>query len=114
MRPRLLAAAVGVLALLALTGCTSGEQRVTAAAPDVVVEQPQAVSSPSVVEESPSAVPSVSPSPSPTRPPKPSYDVKAVQTQLAALHYYGGAIDGERGPALRSAVLAFQKVQNLG
>jgi peptidoglycan hydrolase-like protein with peptidoglycan-binding domain len=44
----------------------------------------------------------------------PSYDVKAVQRQLTTLGYYGSAVDGERGPALRSAVMAFQKVQGIG
>jgi peptidoglycan hydrolase-like protein with peptidoglycan-binding domain len=37
-----------------------------------------------------------------------------VQRQLTELHYYAGAIDGERGPALHSAVMAFQKVQGIG
>jgi lipoprotein-anchoring transpeptidase ErfK/SrfK len=37
-----------------------------------------------------------------------------VQTSLRDLGYYASAIDGERGPALRSAVMAFQKVQGLG
>jgi lipoprotein-anchoring transpeptidase ErfK/SrfK len=37
-----------------------------------------------------------------------------VQRQLTALHYYAGAIDGERGPSMRSAVMAFQKVQGIG
>jgi peptidoglycan hydrolase-like protein with peptidoglycan-binding domain len=68
----------------------------------------------------PSAVPEVtdppspSSSPSPTLPPAPTYDVKAVQQQLTGLHYYVSAIDGERGPAFHSAVMAFQKVQGIG
>jgi hypothetical protein len=37
-----------------------------------------------------------------------------VQTQLASMHYYAGPIDGERGPAFHSAVMAFQKVQGIG
>jgi lipoprotein-anchoring transpeptidase ErfK/SrfK len=116
VRSRLLPAVVGlsVLALLG-TGCRSeGEQT-------VAVPQPSAVQQPTdtpVVEpslaESPSAEPSPSASPSPTKPPPPPYDVKAVQTQLTDLGYYVAAIDGERGPALRSAVMAFQKVQGLG
>ncbi|MCU1672675.1 MAG: heavy metal translocating P-type ATPase, partial [Frankiales bacterium] len=116
MRPRLLSAAVGLTALaLAATGCTTSEQTV-AAGPLPAVEQSEPAESPATLDESlaPSASPSPSVSPSPSRPPKPTYDVKAVQTQLAALHYYGGAIDGERGPALRSAVMAFQKVQGIG
>ena len=114
MRPRLLSAAVGLTALaLAATGCTTSEQTV-AAGPLPAVEQSAPAESPLALDESPSASPSASVSPSPSRPPKPTYDVKAVQTQLAALHYYAGAIDGERGPALRSAVMAFQKVQGIG
>jgi peptidoglycan hydrolase-like protein with peptidoglycan-binding domain len=40
--------------------------------------------------------------------------VKAVQTQLASMHYYAGPIDGLRGRAFHSAVMAFQKVQGIG
>ncbi|MEO6205478.1 MAG: L,D-transpeptidase family protein [Mycobacteriales bacterium] len=49
-------------------------------------------------------------------PPKPvfRYDVAATQRQLTTLKYYVGAIDGARGPSLRSAVMAFQKVQGIG
>jgi peptidoglycan hydrolase-like protein with peptidoglycan-binding domain len=52
--------------------------------------------------------------PSPAAPAAPSYDVVAMQKQLSELGYYLGAADGKRGPALRSAVMAFQKVQGLG
>jgi peptidoglycan hydrolase-like protein with peptidoglycan-binding domain len=55
--------------------------------------------------------------PSPTAAPKPAlptYDVKAVQRQLTDQHYFAGAIDGTRGSQLRSAVMAFQKVNGLG
>jgi lipoprotein-anchoring transpeptidase ErfK/SrfK len=67
-------------------------------------------------EPSPKDLASASPSasPSPRKPALPTYDVKAVQTQLTSLHYYVGAIDGERGPAFHSAVMAFQKVQGIG
>jgi lipoprotein-anchoring transpeptidase ErfK/SrfK len=65
--------------------------------------------SPDVVDS-----PSPSASPSPRKPALPTYDVKAVQTQLASMHYYAGAVDGERGPAFHSAVMAFQKVQGIG
>lgn len=40
--------------------------------------------------------------------------MKAVQTRLTALNYYAGPIDGEPGSRLRSAVMAFQKVNGLG
>ncbi|MCU1586848.1 MAG: heavy metal translocating P-type ATPase, partial [Frankiales bacterium] len=63
--------------------------------------------------ETPVVVPTTaSPTPKPT-PKPPTYDVKAVQAKLAALHYYVGAIDGDRGLSFRSAVMAFQKVQGL-
>jgi peptidoglycan hydrolase-like protein with peptidoglycan-binding domain len=77
-----------------------------AASPAAPVEEPAAQESPTA-PASPTALPSPKPLP-------PSYDVKAVQRQLATLGYYGSAIDGERGPALRSAVMAFQKVQGIG
>ncbi len=38
----------------------------------------------------------------------------AAQRTLADGGYYAGAVDGRPGPALRSAVMAFQKVQGLG
>ena len=114
MRPRLLPAVVGLTVLaLAVTGCTSQSGKTVAAGPSPVAELP--VAEPSVDESpSPDVSPSPSASPSPTKPAPPPYDVKAVQTQLKALGYYGAAVDGERGPALRSAVMAFQKVQGLG
>jgi peptidoglycan hydrolase-like protein with peptidoglycan-binding domain len=40
--------------------------------------------------------------------------VVAAQRTLADLGYYLGPVDGERGGAFRSAVMAFQKVQGLG
>ena len=117
MRSALLPAAALTAIALAVTGCTttspgavaSGDQPlgpvVTASSPPAV-EEP--VEEPSPEAESPSA------SPSPRKPALPTYDVKAVQTQLASMHYYVGAIDGERGPSFHSAVMAFQKVQGIG
>ncbi len=52
----------------------------------------------------------------PTTPPArpaPTYDVAAVQRRLTALRYYVAAVDGRPGPAMRSAVMAFQKVNGL-
>lgn len=46
-------------------------------------------------------------------PPPPPYDVAAVQQRLTDLRYYVGPIDGAEGPATRSAVMAFQKVNGL-
>ncbi|MCW2545266.1 MAG: heavy metal translocating P-type ATPase [Frankiales bacterium] len=94
------------LALVA-AGCNNAEPQ--AALAPVVVPTTQ----PPVITQAPVVVPTtISPTPKPT-PKPPTYDVKAVQTQLTALHYYIGAIDGERGASLRSAVMAFQKVQGL-
>jgi peptidoglycan hydrolase-like protein with peptidoglycan-binding domain len=59
------------------------------------------------------AAPTLSPTASP-KPRPPAYDVKAVQTQLTALKYYVGPVDGDRGASFRSAVMAFQKVNGLG
>lgn len=108
-RPRFL---LGLLAVaLVLSGCRgAGSQAQSRLTP---------VSTPSV---SPTAAPVVVVptvalvTPSPTAKPKPkppSYDVKLVQRQLTALHYYVGAVDGRPGAQLRSAVMAFQKVQGL-
>jgi peptidoglycan hydrolase-like protein with peptidoglycan-binding domain len=108
--PAVLTLAIG------LTGCTATHSSGVIAAPQPTLAAP----STPAVDGSPAAAPraspalSPSPSPSPTRPPAPTYDVKAVQRQLTDLHYYAGAVDGERGPALRSAVMAFQKVQGIG
>jgi peptidoglycan hydrolase-like protein with peptidoglycan-binding domain len=108
-----------VVALLA-AGCQSSPDagRSVALAPrSAPTTSAPTTSAPS---ELPSAAPLVAtPSalPSPTASPKPAlptYDVRAVQTQLTALHYYAGAIDGEPGARLRSAVMAFQKVNGLG
>ncbi len=52
--------------------------------------------------------------PEPSAPATPAVDMVAVQTRLSELHYYVGAIDGKEGPATRSAVMAFQKVNHLG
>jgi hypothetical protein len=114
-------ALAGLTALtLALSACSAGgaAPAEVGAAPAVVSPQPE----PSAPVELPSAAPSLEPSaepspeaePSPTAAPKPTYDVAQAQRQLADLGYYLGAADGRRGPAFRSAVMAFQKVQGLG
>lgn len=100
-----------VLALL-LVGCNeAGPASLAAPTPTVATTAP---SLPPVI--APTLMPTTAPlSPTASAKPKPpSYDVKAVQTQLAALTYYLGPIDGTPGPALRSAVMAFQKVNGLG
>ena len=121
MHRRPLTAVVGLTVLaLALTGCSSG----TVASTDVdaapVVEATQApdlapvTPAASPAGELPTSIPSPATSQEPAAPALPSYDVVATQKTLADLGYYLGANDGKRGPALRSAVMAFQKVQGLG
>ena len=112
-----LPSALVALALL-LTGCDDGapaapqavqqpQQDPTTAAPETQAP----VQAPTVTPTT--AAPTVSPTASP-RPKPPSYDVRAVKTQLTALKYYVGAVAGERTSQLRSAVMAFQKVNGLG
>ncbi|HVE64878.1 MAG TPA: L,D-transpeptidase family protein [Mycobacteriales bacterium] len=115
-RRRSIAALVTACALLA--GCTADAARpVAVVAPDPVPSSaPAELLTPPVAEPSESEL-SESPSPSPSRakrkPAPPTYDVVAVQKQLAALLYYIGPINGRPGAAQRSSVMAFQKVQGI-
>lgn len=110
----LLAAAVLLTGLLA--GCSTGDsdQTITpVAAPTSASPTPSESPTPEpMVEATLSAAPTAAPT-SPL-PAAPSYDVAAVQRQLTDLKYYIGPVDGKAGPALRSAVMAFQKVQGIG
>ena len=105
--------AVGALALALLaSACNGTDARSTVQAQQATASPTAsptdgATTAPPVATATPTAAPTASPTRSP-RPAPPSYDVKAVQTRLTALKYYVGAIDGERGAALRSAVMAFQ------
>ena len=69
---------------------------------------------PSGLKETELAAAKPKPKPEKTEAAKPQYDVTAVQKKLTELKYYVGAIDGEAGSAMTSAVMAFQKVQGLG
>jgi peptidoglycan hydrolase-like protein with peptidoglycan-binding domain len=111
-RHPVLSAGLLVVALLA-TGCQSSGKTGGKAA--LAPTSAPTTSAPAIVPTSDPTSPTRGPSPtaSPTRVPA-AYDVKAVQTQLPALHYYAGAIDGDRSPRFRSAVMAFQKVNGLG
>lgn len=118
MHRRPLTAVVGLTAIaLVLSACSASSLTDVDAAP-VVTSAPKLVETePSLLpseEPSPSASPSESTSPSPARSPIPTYDVAAAQRTLADHGYYLGAVDGRRGAAFRSAVMAFQKVQGLG
>ena len=116
MRSALLPAAALTALALAVSGCTTKAGGVQAAGNPPVgpVVSSQGPAGEPAAEPLPSALESPSALPSPSRRPAPTYDVKAVQKQLADLHYYVAAIDGERGPAFHSAVMAFQKVQGIG
>ena len=107
---------IGLAAALALVaGCSSGgsstplagDQPVTVPSAAVPTTEPPATVDPQPTTASPT------PRATPRRPAPPSYDVRAVQRQLTELRYYIGAIDGERGGQMRSAVMAFQKVNGL-
>lgn len=113
--------AVLVTAALALAGCSAGEPATPLAA-DQPIGGPSApagvpttapVTTAPVTTATPTVAPAPTVSPTRTRPAPPSYDVTLVQRQLTEQRYYIASIDGERGPALRSAVMAFQKVNGL-
>ena len=108
------AAAVVVLALVATqdTGTTAST---AGAAPPLAAERPGPSPSPT-----PSPSPSPIPSPSPVPPPDPNphvgtsgAEVTQIQTQLTALHYMVGAVDGQFGSGTRDGLIAFQKVESL-
>lgn len=108
-----------LVALLALSsllvGCSA--DAATDAASPVGVSSPSPTVSPTPTDPpAPEPTPSASPSPTPTAPATPtvSYDVAAVQRTLTDLRYYVGPIDGKAGGSVRSAVMAFQKVNGLG
>jgi lipoprotein-anchoring transpeptidase ErfK/SrfK len=129
VRPRPLPAAAALTVLaLALTGCSASRPIAAPVKAQAVIDaspsaSPAALPLPSeepspVAVPSPLAVPSVVLSPTPATPkasPKPTfaYDVVAVQRKLTDQRYYTGAIDGKPGAGMRSAVMAFQKVQDL-
>ncbi|MBC7375454.1 MAG: murein L,D-transpeptidase [Frankiales bacterium] len=123
MHRRLVLSVPLALSGLVLTACTgggptslTGRPAVGQAAPDPVAT---AVEPSSAAEAAPSLAGAGSPpasslpSPSPARP-RFTYDVAAAQRVLAAGRYYAGPIDGRSGPSLRSAVMAFQKVNGIG
>ncbi|HVM28882.1 MAG TPA: L,D-transpeptidase family protein [Mycobacteriales bacterium] len=120
MRRRPLLVPFLVAGALVLAGCSG------ASAPAVPVAAPQsaeATSSP-VPSDGPTLTAAANatvdpsaptPTPSATAPPAAAaYDVAAVQRRLTEQKYYVGAVDGRAGPSLRSAVMAFQKVNGLG
>ena len=120
-RPRLDAYRVALglgLAAVTLSACSGiAPSTVAVGRPEVPLAPLTAPTDPPAASTAPSvaASPALSPANSP-RPVRPAftYDVAAAQRVLTAEGYYVGAIDGRPGPALRSAVMAFQKVNGLG
>ena len=106
-------AALAVLPLLLAAACNDAGTPTSQAASPAAVRTPTAAPTTAAPAVTPSAspTPSLTPSASPT-PARPSYDVAAVQKQLAGV-YYRGAVDGKAGGAFASAVAAFQKVNGL-
>ncbi len=111
---------------LALSACSpasgTGELSSPALAPAptasaVPVDASPTPVAPAAPSPSPSATasePAASPTAAPSRKPSFTYDVAGAQRVLQAGGYYAGSADGRGGPALRSAVMAFQKVNGLG
>ena len=130
-RPLRYAPLAGLAAVaLALTGCSAGAVEVadrSVQAPTSPVVEPAGESPAAVVPSaepvpaSPSAAASEAASPKPDASPKPaasrapvaSSGIVAAQRVLTDGGYYVGALDGRRGSALRSALMAFQKVNGL-
>ncbi|MEW6477218.1 MAG: L,D-transpeptidase family protein, partial [Actinomycetota bacterium] len=123
-------AAAGMALLLALTGCTNDGRSDAEAMPE-----PEAAVATTGTTAAPTttAPPTTTTSavPTPTAAPVPSTTtttvpadgrlvpgmqgerVRALQERLVALHYVPGAVNGRYGPAVTSAVMAFQKVHGL-
>jgi lipoprotein-anchoring transpeptidase ErfK/SrfK len=121
VRRRPLPAVVGMLALTLLAaGCSAGETADPVAEREALAtHSPTAEQTPSEAAATPSASPSptalpTTAAPAPSKAAAPGYDVAAVQRALTEQRYYLGAVDGKAGPSLRSAVMAFQKVNGLG
>jgi peptidoglycan hydrolase-like protein with peptidoglycan-binding domain len=104
--------AVGALALALLaSACNNSDRQASVQAGATQPPAPEATT-PATVPTAVRTTARPSPTASPT-PKRPSYDVRAVQTRLTELAYYVADIDGEPGGQLRSAVMAFQKVNGL-
>ncbi len=124
-RPVILTAAVALAT--ALAGCSSAPQAATAAPVAATATEPSAPLAgrdegltrplePSLtqVTAAATAAPTTAAATAAAKAAAPTFDVAAVQRTLIDLRYYVGPVDGKAGPALRSAVMAFQKVQGLG
>lgn len=115
------ALALSAACALAVSGCSAAEPEASSRINEVAAAStqpaPSAVASPAVPSpEAASLAPSPQPSaaaPSPAAPKPAAFDVVAVKSSLRDLRYYAGPMSTERGGTLRSAVMAFQKVQGL-
>ncbi|HEV8627192.1 MAG TPA: L,D-transpeptidase family protein [Acidimicrobiia bacterium] len=118
--------AVGLVALLALTGCTGGVRGDTAhpmPEADPVATAPPPTVEPDTSTTATTAAPTTTTVPSTTTTTVPADGrllpgmqgeaVQALQQRLVALHYDPGPIDGRYGGGLTSAVMAFQKVAGM-
>jgi len=120
-RPTLALLALTVTAVT-LTACTSdlGAVSTVPVAAPVSAPSPQQTPaqapSPDGASEPPALEASAGPVAGSSVSARPSsgYDVKAALQVLTDGGYYVGAVDAKPGPAMRSAVMAFQKVNGLG
>lgn len=114
MHRRTLPTVVGLTVLaLMLSACSSGSARTQVDSARVLATPAPVATEPAELSVEPSAEASPTGTPKPAAPAAPSYDVAAAQRTLSEHGYYLGAADGKRGPAFRSAVMAFQKVHGL-
>ena len=114
-RPLTVTLCVALAAVLA--SCSSHavtESAEPVAAGSTVVPKTVNKPGPKQLAPAPPVPPAPAPTTAPARPAAPTYDVAAVQRTLTELDYYVGAVDGKAGPSLKSAVMAFQKVNGLG
>jgi lipoprotein-anchoring transpeptidase ErfK/SrfK len=123
-------AAAGLVALLALSGCTGGVTGDATArpAPEAAVATVPATAPPETPPASDPATTSTTTAPAPPAPSTTTTTVpsdgrlvpgmqgepvRALQERLVALHYDPGPLDGKYGGGLASAVMAFQKVAGM-
>jgi hypothetical protein len=113
--PRLaVAAAVGVVALLAIVLALSGV--FSSGTPRRAATSPTTTHGGTTTRSTTTAQTPATPLPAPAGPLKPGdqgTEVKVLQRALASLGYSTGAADGVYGPATKSAVEAFQKAAKL-
>src|SRR5680860_351924 len=115
--PALVGTALGVGLAADRVGLSSGpgagpERPSVAETPETGMPSEVEASEPPAAPSEPTAAPTTAPTDEAT-PPGPTTDVALAQQRLSELKYYVGSVDGVPGPATRSAVMAFQKVNGL-